>query len=337
MKILIVSGFLGAGKTTFIQHLVQASSHDFVIFENEFAGAGIDTQRLQTELNIDVYESLENCVCCSGTSDFKTSILTISGALDPEVLVVEPTGLASLDNVVANANAVLYGDMALLSPVVVVDVNAWRSQRALNPEIFDSQIQNAGWAFLSKAGSGQDACSAAAVEEAREGLRQLNPDIAFLETPLEAVSPEACEELFRTPLAGNAHSEQVLHGEHGHQCRCAHHDDGETCDHAHGHDHDHDHAHEHHEVMQQTSFDNVALSNPAQLVAILEMLVAGCYGYVARAKGAVPCGDEWVRFDLVDKAWQMQGCAAQDDAQFVVIGPSLQLKPINKLVRDFAA
>lgn len=327
MKILIVSGFLGAGKTTFIQHLVQASSHDFVIFENEFAGAGIDTQRLQTELNIDVYESLENCVCCSGTSDFKTSLLTISGALDPEVLIVEPTGLASLDNVVANASAVLYGNMALLSPVVVVDVNAWRSQRALSPEVFDSQIRCAGWVFLSKTGSGP--CSGVAAEQAAEELKRLNPNLKFLSTPLEAVSPAACEELLRTPLLGNAHSEHVLHEEHVHHCCCNHAEAGEAHEH-------HHHAHEHKDAMQQTSFENVALSNPTQLVAILEAFAKGSMGYVARAKGALPCGEEWVRFDLVDKAWQMQGCQPQQDAQFVVIGPSLQLKPINNLVKSFA-
>ncbi len=91
MKILVVSGFLGAGKTTFIQELVRRTGRDFAIYENEYGQADIDARRLRQDSDLKVWESTENCICCSGKQDFATSVLTISNTIDPEYLIVEPT------------------------------------------------------------------------------------------------------------------------------------------------------------------------------------------------------------------------------------------------------
>lgn len=93
MKILIVSGFLGAGKTTFIKRLSQNIGKKFVILENEYGAAGIDGLRLgksQQELRENIWEMTEKCICCSGKKDFASSVLTIANAVDPEYLIVEP-------------------------------------------------------------------------------------------------------------------------------------------------------------------------------------------------------------------------------------------------------
>ena len=93
MKILVVSGFLGAGKTTFIKEMAQKTKQDFVVMENEYGEVGIDKTILDEEKDINIWELTEGCICCSMKSDFASSILTIANTLDPEYLIVEPTGV----------------------------------------------------------------------------------------------------------------------------------------------------------------------------------------------------------------------------------------------------
>lgn len=99
MRVLVVSGFLGAGKTTFIQELARRTGRDFVVYENEYGQADIDAKVLSETDELSVWESTENCICCSGKQDFAASVLTIANTLDPEYLVVEPTGVARLSSV----------------------------------------------------------------------------------------------------------------------------------------------------------------------------------------------------------------------------------------------
>ena len=103
MKILIVSGFLGAGKTTFIKRLARNVDQRFAILENEYGAAGIDGARLGqnrqgTQKN--VWEMTEQCICCIGKKDFAASVLTIANVVDPEYLIVEPTGVGSLARII---------------------------------------------------------------------------------------------------------------------------------------------------------------------------------------------------------------------------------------------
>ena len=99
MKILVVSGFLGAGKTTFIKEMSKQTGRDFVVMENEYAEAGMDRAFLEEEKQINVWQLTEGCICCSMKNDFATSILTIANTLDPEYLIVEPTGIGVLSSV----------------------------------------------------------------------------------------------------------------------------------------------------------------------------------------------------------------------------------------------
>ena len=101
MKILIVSGFLGAGKTTLIKEMANKTKRDFVIMENEYGDVDIDSNMLKDE-GMNIWELTEGCVCCSMKQDFATSILTIANSLDPEFLIVEPTGVAKLGNIINN-------------------------------------------------------------------------------------------------------------------------------------------------------------------------------------------------------------------------------------------
>ena len=127
MKILIVSGFLGAGKTTFIKALAKHTGKEFAILENEYGAAGIDKDRLETELasgTVNIWEMTEGCICCSAKGDFALSVLSIANAVDPEYLVIEPTGVGKLGNIVENLKQIEYDRITLLAPVTVVDIHS---------------------------------------------------------------------------------------------------------------------------------------------------------------------------------------------------------------------
>ena len=111
MKILIVSGFLGAGKTTFIKALAKHTGKKFAILENEYGAAGIDGERLNKSLangEVNIWEMADGCICCSAKGDFAASVLTIANAVDPECLVVEPTGVGMLGRIVQNLQQIEY-------------------------------------------------------------------------------------------------------------------------------------------------------------------------------------------------------------------------------------
>ena len=129
MKILIVSGFLGAGKTTFIKRLARNVDQRFVILENEYGAAGIDGARLgqnQQGTQKNVWEMTEQCICCTGKKDFAASVLTIANVVDPEYLIVEPTGVGSLAQIIENLRQIEYERIQLLSPATIVDVYSYR-------------------------------------------------------------------------------------------------------------------------------------------------------------------------------------------------------------------
>ena len=151
MKVLVVSGFLGAGKTTFIKTMAQCSGQDFCILENEYGEVDVDTALLKEETeNINVWEMTEGCICCSMKQSFASSLLTISGALDPEYLIVEATGVGLLSNILANISQIEYDRIVLLRPVTIVDAGTYFYYQNKFDTTFQDQIQAAGTILLSK-------------------------------------------------------------------------------------------------------------------------------------------------------------------------------------------
>lgn len=134
MKILIVSGFLGAGKTTFIRHLTDTLPQvDFAIFENEIGETDLDAKVLRDgDRSLNVYEMTENCVCCTGKADFLTNLMTILSALDPEVLIVEPTGAARLSALMGAIEGLQYDALELLPTLTLVDAGTFFRERMIS-------------------------------------------------------------------------------------------------------------------------------------------------------------------------------------------------------------
>ena len=124
MNILIVSGFLGAGKTTFIKELIRRTGTNPVILENEYGDNTIDAVELRSskpgEKKLEILEFMEGCVCCTMKDSFVNSVLTVYSGLSPEYLIIEPTGVGKLSNIINNIRPLLHGDIRLLKPVVVI-------------------------------------------------------------------------------------------------------------------------------------------------------------------------------------------------------------------------
>ena len=174
MKILIVSGFLGAGKTTFIKALAKHTGKDFAILENEYGTAGIDADRLRAEEGqspVNIWEMTEGCICCSAKGDFSLSVLSIANTIDPEYLVIEPTGVGMLGNVLENVKKIEYQRISILSPVTIADIYSCRRYLKEYPALYENQIREAGTIFLSKS----EQASPEEKEEARQILTKINP------------------------------------------------------------------------------------------------------------------------------------------------------------------
>lgn len=128
MKILVISGFLGAGKTTFIKEIIKKTKRDYCILENEYGAINIDSSTLKEEAinnkkkdDIKIYEFTEGCICCSSKGEFASSILTISNSLDPDYLIVEPTGVGYLSSILTNLKKVSYERIKILNAITLVD------------------------------------------------------------------------------------------------------------------------------------------------------------------------------------------------------------------------
>ena len=298
MKILIVSGFLGAGKTTFIQTMAKAVGRDFVVYENEYAGAGVDAGRLEEDDRLSVFESLENCICCSGKADFAASILTISGSLDPEYLIVEPTGLARLSSLLANTAQVLYGNMELLAPVTIVDAQAFALHRQRYPDIYADQVRQAGCILISKCGG----CSAEDRAALTREIRALNPDAAVIAQDWNTLEPGFFQALLSRRPDGTLPPAREPAGPE--------------------------------EPMERMTLTGAALPTPTHLIAFLNALAWGECGSVVRAKGCLPCGAEWLQFDAVEGQWAVTGAQPQEKPECVFIGPYLRRNVIRRMLQE---
>ena len=289
MKILVVSGFLGAGKTTFIQELVRRTGRDFAIYENEYGQADIDARRLRQDSDLKVWESTENCICCSGKQDFATSVLTISNTIDPEYLIVEPTGVAKLQSILDNMNQVAWERISLLAPVTVVDAVSWQNQRTDFPEIFDNQLSAAASVVISKLAPGS--------EDAADPIKQLaaemNPQAEVIaESSYADIPDEWWNGLLTRALDGSVLKDPASEKDEGLD-------------------------------LETMALTHAELQSPTHLIWLLDAASAGVFGKLARAKGTLPCGNQWVKFDLVERAWAITGDEPQEESRCVFIGRDL--------------
>ena len=149
MKILLVSGFLGAGKTTFIKEMAKNINLEFVVLENEYADIGIDGDFLD-EKNLNVWEMSEGCICCSMKGDFKSSIKKIYFEINPEYLVIEPTGVGMLSSIIENIREINNNDIEILSPLTLIDITSFNEYLETFNNFFIDNLKNTGKVILTK-------------------------------------------------------------------------------------------------------------------------------------------------------------------------------------------
>ncbi len=254
-KIDIISGFLGAGKTTLIKKLLKEAlaGTKVVLIENEFGEIGIDGGFLQ-EAGIEIREMNSGCICCSLVGDFGTSLKEVMDTYAPERILIEPSGVGKLSDVAKAIKDVTEenSELALNSAVTVVDVTKAKVYIKNFGEFFTNQIESAGTIILTRT----DKADEKKIEDAVELIRQYNKKATIITTPLDQISGKEILDTFEGnndleaellhEILEHAHDEDEHEHEHHH-----HHDHNEDeHDHEHHHhDHDHDeddHDHEHH-------------------------------------------------------------------------------------------
>ena len=242
-KIDIISGFLGAGKTTFIKKLLQEaiSGEQVVLIENEFGEIGIDGGFLK-DSGIEIREMNSGCICCSLVGDFGKSLSEVLTKYKPDRIIIEPSGVGKLSDVmkaVIDVSADM--DVALNSAVTIVDAAKCKMYMKNFGEFFNNQIENAGTVVLSRT----DITDTAKIQKDVEVIREKNPKAAIVTTPLaELGGSQLLEIIEKRDTMLDDLLEEVRESHH-------HHDDDECCCHDHDHehhhhDHDEDEEHEHH-------------------------------------------------------------------------------------------
>ena len=300
VKIDIISGFLGAGKTTLIKKLLKDGfqGEQVVLIENEFGEIGIDGGFLK-EAGIQIREMNSGCICCSLVGDFGTSLKEVVTKYDPDRILIEPSGVGKLSDVIKAVQGVQDEvDIKLNSYTTVVDAKKCKMYMKNFGEFFDNQIQYAGAIIMSRT----DIASEKKVQESLELLRSLNKDAAIITTPIENLDGKKLVEVMEHPVSLEQEMLEEEHEHHHHhdgECGCGH--DHEEHEHHHHHDGEcgcgHDHHHHHaDEVFTSWGRETIKKYTREGLEKILEALSeSDKYGIILRAKGMLPAEDgTWI-------------------------------------------
>ena len=248
-KIDIISGFLGAGKTTLIKKLLQDAlkGQQIVLIENEFGAIGIDGGFLK-DAGIEIREMNSGCICCSLVGDFGTALKEVVEKYHPDRIVIEPSGVGKLSDVIHAVERLHDQDVVLNSAVTVVDVLKCKMYLKNFGEFFKNQVEAAGTIILSRTDLSK--ATDEKIETAIAMIRELNPDATIITTPVEQLEGKKILDTIEGKKIDLSHVEEEHdHDHHDHEhdenCSCGCHDHEE---HEHHHDHDeHHHDHEHDE------------------------------------------------------------------------------------------
>ena len=339
-KIDIISGFLGAGKTTFIQKMLKDVLHKekVVLIENEFGEIGIDGGFLK-EAGVEIREMNSGCICCSLVGDFGTALKEVIATYAPERVLIEPSGVGKLSDVIKavtdlNQDAEM-ADVSLNAAVVVVDVAKCKMYIKNFGEFFINQIENAGTIVLSRTQN----VSEEKVQAAVELLRAHNEKATIITTPWDDIDGT---KILETMEAGKSLEEELME-EMMHHHKHHHHDHDEDCDcgcheHHHEHHHEHDeectcgchdhHGHHHHhadEVFASWGFETPKAFTKDEIADILDALEdASKYGFVLRAKGMVSDKNGgFIYFDYVPDEKNVRSGSPEVTGKICVIGSKI--------------
>ena len=369
-KIDIISGFLGAGKTTLIKKLIAEAlqGQKVVLIENEFGEIGIDGSFLK-ESGIQINEMNSGCICCSLVGDFNAALKDVLSQYEPDRIIIEPSGVGKLSDVIKAVQKVVDGENVVLdSYITVADVKRAKMYLKNFGEFYKNQVQYASTIILSRT---QDV-KEDKLEKTIELIRTLNDRSPIVTTPWEDITGAQILEVMegKNDFAEDLLREAEICPECGH-----HHHEGEHC-HDHEHDHEHDHGHEGHdheahlhdgghghhdhdhhdhcgceghdhhhhgheghhhadEVFTSWGKETPKKFTEEQVRGILEKLAdedSREYGIILRAKGIVPDENgKWLHFDLVPGEEEVRYGAAEYTGRICVIGSELKEDKLAEL------
>lgn len=254
MKILVVSGLLGAGKTTFIRTLAERTKKDFAVMENEYGAVNVDGDLLEQTKDLNIWELTEGCICCSMQNDFATSILTIANTVDPEYLIVEPTGVGMLSKIIENIQKIEYERITLLEPLTILDGTMYDRCMSEFSEI----------------------CVSHYTEQGDDWWDSLLTSYLDKEIPMK--------------------EERELD-------------------------------------LENLGLTEVSLQSEQELILFLQGVVAGVFGDICRAKGYLPVGNGWLRFDVTDRTYSVTGIDMMPEAKAVFIGRQLKRNWLREVLQ----
>lgn len=369
-KIDIISGFLGAGKTTFIKKMIDEvyTGEKLVLIENEFGEVGIDGGFLK-DSGIEISEMNSGCICCSLVGDFAKNLQEVLDKFSPDRILIEPSGVGKLSDVMASVIDLEKTHDVKVNALVTV-VNALKASKQMKAfgEFFNNQIEYATTVVLSRS----QKASPEQLEFCVKQIQTLNPKAAIITTPWDEIQGsqilkviEGQDNLEMKTLAEAAHEahEHEHHHEHDHE-EHEHHHDHEEHEHHHDHDHEehehhhdhehehehhhdhgegctcgcHDHDHEHHHHHADDVFTSWGKETPHifERATIENALKAFAetedYGTVIRSKGMVQSTDgTWIYFDLVDGEYELRTGEPDYTGRLVVIGTDIDEHQLEEL------
>ena len=349
VKIDIVSGFLGAGKTTLINRLIKEAyaGEKIVLIENEFGEIGIDGGFLQ-DAGINIAEMNSGCICCSLVGDFSEALKKVVHEYAPDRILIEPSGVGKLSDVTRAVLGADIHDATINMAVVVVDVNKCKMYMKNFGEFFNDQIENAGCIFFSHT----DNTTEAKMSEALALVRAHNESATIVTTPATELKIEELMAAFEKKDTLSHQLEKLLreeecpichhhhhHHDHDEECDCHehehhhhHHDHDEECD---CHEHEHHHHHHHHADEVFTSFGRETVKKYAkeEIESILAKFIDNEeFGMILRAKGIVESTDgKWIHFDYVPGEIDVRCGTASTIGRICVIGSKIKEKELESL------
>ena len=346
VKIDIISGFLGAGKTTLIKKLLKEAfeGEQVVLIENEFGEIGIDGGFLK-DAGIEIREMNSGCICCSLVGDFGASLKEVVEKYHPDRILIEPSGVGKLSDVIKAVQGVEEDvDIQLNSYTTVVDAKKCKMYMRNFGEFFDNQVQYAGAIIMSRT----DIVDEKKAMESMELLRSINEKAAIITTPIEKLDGKKILEVMEQPVSL---ADELLKEEHEHHHHHDHDDDDHDCCHHHDDEDEHEHHHEHHydehgvcscghhhhhdhdadEVFTSWGKETAHKYSREDLDKALHALDEGAYGMILRAKGIVDGGDTWYEFDMVPGEHEIRPCGPDVTGKLCVIGSQLKEHEIAEL------
>ena len=354
-KIDIFSGFLGAGKTTLIKKLIKEGykNEKLVLIENEFGEIGIDGGFLK-EAGIQINEMNSGCICCSLVGDFRQALTKVLEEYHPDRIIIEPSGVGKLSDVINAVKTVASDEVVLNSFVTVADATKSKIYMKNFGEFYNNQIESASTIILSRTQNMTDEKLAKALEL----LREHNEKAAIVTTAWDDITGEqilSATEGKALLTVDDVHDEEECDDP---ECECHHHhhhDEDEEHEHHHHHHHDeeeHEHCHHHHdeeehehhhhhhhhhadEVFTSWGKETARKYTKEEITDILNALSdSEKYGLVLRAKGIVPAVDgTWIHYDFVPEESDVRTGSADYTGRICVIGSKLNESELEKLFK----